>query len=239
MLLSLVLPTLNEAANLERMVRSVQSVLGTFDYEIIVADDNSPDGTGQIADRLSAADPRIRTLHRTSSPGLSPSVAEGWQIARGDVLAVMDADLQHPPEVIARVAAAVQEGGDIAIASRYVSGGNIPAWAVHRRFLSLLGTAAVRVALGAKVKGVTDPLSGCFAFRRSALDPNSLRPDRGFKILLEVLARGNFHDIREVPYEFAIRTGGTSKLTLAVALRDIRYVLRIARETRGKRGRSS
>jgi dolichol-phosphate mannosyltransferase len=235
MFLSLVLPTLNEAANLERMVRSVQSALAGFDYEIIVSDDNSRDGTGRIADELAAADPRIRVLHRTKEPGLSPAVAEAWQHAHGDVFAVMDADLQHPPEVIARVAAAIQDGADLVIASRYVSGGTIPAWAIHRRFMSLLGTSAVRLALGAKVKRVTDPLSGCFAFRRTALDPRTLRPDRGFKILLEVLARGDFRNISEVPYQFATRTGGESKLSLKVALHDIRYVVRIAFQNRMRR----
>lgn len=232
---SLVLPTLNEAANLERMVRNVQAVLALYDYEIIVSDDGSPDGTGRIADQLASADSRIRVIHRTSRPGLSPSVVEGWQNARGDVLAVMDADLQHPPEVIARVATAIQEGADLVVASRYVSGGHIPAWALHRRIMSLTGTAAVRIALGSKVKGVSDPLSGCFAFRRSALGPHDLRPERGFKILLEVLARGNFGQVREVPYQFAERTGGTSKLSIAVALHDIRYAIKLAFQTRLKR----
>jgi dolichol-phosphate mannosyltransferase len=232
MLLSLVLPTLNEAPNLERMLRNVQTVLEGKQYEIIVSDDNSPDGTGQIADRVAAQDGRIRVVHRTSAPGLSPAVVDGWQTARGDVLAVMDADLQHPPDVIAAVAAAIESGADLAIASRYVAGGKIPAWAFHRRLMSLVGTAAVRLALGAKVKGVTDPLSGCFAFRRFALDPRQLRPERGFKILLEVLARGDFRTIKEVPYEFATRTEGTSKLSLAVALHDIRNVLRIAAQSR-------
>ena len=232
MFLSLVLPTLNEAPNLERMLRNVQTVLDGGQYEIIVSDDNSADGTGQIADRLAAEDERIRVVHRTSAPGLSPAVVEGWQTARGDVLAVMDADLQHPPEVITAVAGAIEGGADLAIASRYVAGGKIPAWAFHRRFMSLLGTAAVRLALGAKVKGVTDPLSGCFAFRRTALDPHLLRPERGFKILLEVLARGDFRTMKEVPYEFASRSQGTSKLSVAVALHDIRYALRIAVQTR-------
>jgi dolichol-phosphate mannosyltransferase len=232
---SLVLPTLNEAANLERMVRNLQAVLAPYAYEIIVSDDASPDGTGRIADQLAAADTRVRAIHRTSRPGLSPSVVEGWQSARGDVLAVMDADLQHPPEVIARVATAIHEGADLAVASRYVSGGHIPAWALHRRIMSLAGTAAVRIALGSKVKGVSDPLSGCFAFRRSALDPHQLRPERGFKILLEVLARGNFGRVREVPYQFAERTGGTSKLSFAVALYDVRYAIKLAFQTRLKR----
>jgi dolichol-phosphate mannosyltransferase len=235
MFLSLVLPTLNEAANLDRMVRQVQAVLVAFEYEIIVSDDNSPDGTGQIADQLAANDSRVRVIHRKITPGLSPAVVEGWQAARGDVFAVMDADLQHPPDVIASVAVAIQQGADLAVASRYVAGGEIPTWAFHRRFMSLLGTAAVRLALGPKVRGVTDPLSGCFAFRRSALDPSQLRPDRGFKVLLEVLARGDFHQVREVPYQFATRTRGESKLSLVVALRDIRYAIRIAFETRRKR----
>ena len=228
MFFSLVLPTLNEAANLERTVRAVQGALAGIEHEIIVSDDASPDGTGRIADQIAASDAGLRVIHRTTAPGLSPAVVEGWQSARGDVLAVMDADLQHPPEVIARVAAAITDGADLAIASRYISGGTIRAWALHRRFLSLLGTAAVRVALGSKMKGVTDPLSGCFAFRPSALDPHQLRPARGFKILLEVLARGNFRSIREVPYQFATRTGGQSKLTPAVAMRDIQYVARLA-----------
>lgn len=235
MFFSLVLPTLNEAPNLVRMVSAIQAVLSGLEYEVIVADDKSPDGTGRIADELAAADPRIRVIHRTTRPGLSPSVVDGWRAARGDVLAVMDADLQHPPEVIGAVAAAIQQGADLAIASRYVTGGEIPAWAFHRRFMSLLGTAAVRVALGPKVRGVTDPLSGCFAFRRSALDPHQLRPDRGFKILLEVLARGEFSQVREVPYQFATRREGKSKLSFTVALRDIRYAIRIAFETRRKR----
>lgn len=235
MLFSLVLPTLNEAPNLERMVQSVQRVLSGVDYEIIVSDDNSPDGTGAIADRLAADDPRIRVVHRTSAPGLSPAVVDGWRAGRGEILAVMDADLQHPPEVIARVATAMEGGADLTVASRYTAGGTIPAWALHRRFMSLLGTAAVRLALGAKVRGVTDPLSGCFAFRRSALDPRELRPDRGFKVLLEVLARGRFGHVQEVPYEFATRSQGTSKLSLAVALADIRYALRIAVQSRRKR----
>src|SRR3954468_13075430 len=149
MFFSLVLPTLNEARNLARMVGAVQAVLSGLEYEVIIADDKSPDGTGRIADELAAADAHIRVVHRTTRPGLSPSVVDGWRTARGDVLAVMDADLQHPPEVIGAVATAVQEGADLAIASRYVTGGEIPAWAFHRRFMSLLGTAAVRVALGA------------------------------------------------------------------------------------------
>lgn len=235
MFFSLVLPTLNEAPNLERMVRSVQKVLSDVEYEIIVSDDNSPDGTGAIADRLAAEDPRVRVVHRTAAPGLSPAVVDGWRAARGDVLAVMDADLQHPPEVIADVAAAMQQGADLTIASRYTAGGTIPAWAFHRRFMSLLGTAAVRLALGSKVRGVTDPLSGCFAFRRSALNPNQLRPERGFKVLLEVLGHGKFRNVREVPYQFASRSQGTSKLSLSVALHDIRYALRIAVESRRKR----
>jgi dolichol-phosphate mannosyltransferase len=235
MFFSLVLPTLNEAPNLERMVRSVQKVLSGVEYEIIVSDDNSPDGTGAIADRLAAEDPHVRVVHRTAAPGLSPAVVDGWRAARGEVLAVMDADLQHPPEVIADVAAAMQQGADLTIASRYTAGGTIPAWAFHRRFMSLLGTAAVRLALGSKVRGVTDPLSGCFAFRRSALDPNQLRPERGFKVLLEVLGHGKFRIVREVPYQFATRSQGTSKLSLSVALHDIRYALRIAVESRRKR----
>src|SRR5689334_2141376 len=115
MFFSLVLPTLNEAPNLERMVRSVQRVLSGVEYEIIVSDDNSADGTGAIAERLAAEDPRVRVVHRTAAPGLSPAVVDGWRAARGDVMSVMDADLQHPPEVIADVAAAMQQGADLTI----------------------------------------------------------------------------------------------------------------------------
>jgi len=154
-------------------------------------------------------------------------VAAGWLEARGELLAVMDADLQHPPDVIGKVIATLQGGADIVVASRYIEGGQIPNWKLHRRLLSLLGTGAVRVALGSKMRGITDPLSGCFGFRRSALDPQALRPNAGFKILLEVLSCGDFRNPREVPYEFATRTGGESKLTMSVAIRDFALLARL------------
>jgi dolichol-phosphate mannosyltransferase len=232
--ISLVLPTYNEAANLERMVNSLTQVLrdaGTS-FEIVIVDDDSPDGTGEIADDLAGASGgRVRSLHRTQERGLGTAVVAGWKAARGEILAAMDADGQHPPDLVPRLLAALDQGADIAIASRYISGSNIPRWNLLRRLGSKLATGITRLALPRAAASVRDPLSGCFALRRELIQGVELKP-LGFKILLEVLMRAPVERVTEVEYVFAAREAGKSKLSTRVALLDAMQIVRTAWQAR-------
>ena len=235
--ISLVLPTYNEAANLERMVNVLTQVLrdaGIF-FEIVIVDDDSPDGTGEIADDLAGASGgRVRSLHRTGERGLGTAVVAGWKAARGEILAAMDADGQHPADLIPRLLAALDQGAEVAIASRYISGSNIPRWNLLRRLGSKLATGITRLALPRATRGVQDPLSGCFALRRELIQGVELKP-LGFKILLEVLMRAPVTRVAEVEYVFAAREAGKSKLSARVALLDAIQIVRTAWQARRAR----
>src|SRR2546423_3620061 len=151
--------------------------------------------------RLSERWPAVRVMRRRSEKGLSTAVIRGWREARGEVLAVIDADLQHPPEVLIRLWEAMKAGADLAVASRHVDGGGVSDWSALRRALSrgaqLLGLAVLPSVVGR----VSDPMSGYFMVRRSAIAGAELSP-LGYKILIEVLGRGRIRTISEVGYVF-------------------------------------
>jgi len=230
---SVVLPTYNEAANLQRMVERVRAALQPHcqPFEIIIVDDNSPDGTGQIADECAATSDDIRVVHRKDERGLATAILAGFRTGQGEVLAVMDADLQHPPMVIAQLVAAVQKGADIAVASRYARGGSMPRWSLLRKLVSRVSTLVTRLVLPGTVAGISDPLSGCFAVRRTVIEGAELNPI-GFRMLLEVLGTGHYSSVDEVPYTFSERAAGTSKLGLKTALQDAFQLVRLAWRTR-------
>ncbi|MHA1595097.1 MAG: glycosyltransferase, partial [Candidatus Baldrarchaeia archaeon] len=142
--------------------------------------------------------------------GLGSAVVDGFKIARGKVLGVMDADLQHPPEKILELLSAVENGADIAIASRYVEGGEIENWGLRRKIISKGATTLVHMLIPA-FKQIKDPLSGFFLVRRKVVENINLNP-QGFKILLEILTKGNYSTVVEVPYRFKGRELGESKL---------------------------
>ncbi len=236
---SLVIPTLNEAANIERMIRTLDGILrasGNPDYEIVVVDDNSADGTGQIADRVAAELPgHVQVIHRAGKASLGTAAVAGWQAARGTVLGLMDADFQHPPEIIPRLLEAVRNGADIAIGSRYTEGGAMSEqWSPIRKLISVSLTGFTRLLLGRSLRNVRDPFSGCFAMRREVIQQQHLHPE-GFKVLMEVLAVGDYKQVSEVPYQFSARSAGESKLRLRVAIDDLLLLLRLAWQTRAKR----
>ena len=140
--LSLIVPTYNESRNLEELLRQLTAVLEprlSGEYEIVVVDDDSPDGTWAVAMRLAERWPAVRVMRRRSEKGLSTAVIRGWQVARGEVLAVIDADLQHPPEVLARLWEAVKAGADLAVASRRAEGGGVSDWADYRQDRQIRG----------------------------------------------------------------------------------------------------
>lgn len=227
--LSIILPTYNEAKNLEEMVRRLTGLLDgkmPSGYEIIVVDDNSPDGTAELALRLTSGYPQLRVMRRVDERGLSTAVIRGWQAARGEILAVIDADLQHPPEVALNLRAEMERGADLAVASRHVEGGGVSDWSALRRVLSRAAQLVGLLILPEVVGKVSDPMSGYFMVRRSALIGAELNP-LGYKILIEVIARGRCRWIGETPYVFRERVEGESKVSRKVYFDYLRHLLRL------------
>ena len=227
--LSLVIPTYNESRNVGELVRQIASVLDAClpgAYEMIVVDDDSPDRTWAVAMEVADRHPALRVIRRRGEKGLSTAVVRGWQAARGEVLGVIDADLQHPPEVLAKLWAAMARGADLAVASRHVGGGGVSDWSALRRALSrgaqLLGLCVLPGVVGR----VADPMSGYFMVRRSAIADAELSP-LGYKILIEVLGRGRIGRIAEVGYVFRERAAGESKVTARLYLQYLRHLLRL------------
>ena len=231
--LSLVVPTLCEAATLPAFLESATAVLDRVlpgGYEVIVVDDDSADGTWRTAADLAERFPALRVLRRTGEKGLASAVVRGWQLARGEVLGVIDADLQHPPEVCATLWREMERGAELAVASRHVPGGGVSDWALRRRVLSRAAQVVGLVVLPGVLARVSDPLSGFFFVRRSAVEGVHLRPE-GYKILVEVLGRGRARWIAEAPYVFRERAQGASKATARVYADYVLHLARLRRDT--------
>jgi dolichol-phosphate mannosyltransferase len=212
-MISIVIPTYNEAAVIQETLRRASVALRSTgeDFELLVVDDSSADGTAELAESAAPELP-VRVLRRPGRLGLATAVLDGWAMARGEVLGVMDADLQHPPEVLGRLVKTLQEkGADLAIASRYVEGGGTSDWTLTRRAISRSATHMAATVLPLKLASVGDPMSGMFLVRASALAEVRLAP-LGYKILLEVLAKARYDKLVEVPYIFEEREHGSSKL---------------------------
>ncbi len=184
-------------------------------YEIVVVDDDSCDGTGEAVSAIGAQDPRVRLLVRKGQRGLSGAILHGWQNTDAAILGVMDADLQHPAELLPKLLAAIQSGADIAIGSRYTPGGELGDWNPIRKFIS---SAAVWVTLPLQKSKLRakDPMSGFFMIRRHCLEKVQLQRT-GFKLLLEILVRARIHSLQEVPFAFGLRFRGASKANFKVA----------------------
>lgn len=227
--LSLAIPTYNEGQNIAPLVERLVALLDRAipqDYELIVVDDDSPDLTWNQALELQATYPQVRVLRRQDERGLSSAVIRGWQIARGRILGVIDADLQHPPEVLLGLLEAIQQGADLAVGSRHVEGGGVSEWSLARRVLSR-GAQTVGLLLLPRVVGrVSDPMSGYFMVQREAIAGPLLNP-KGYKILLEVLGRGTIDTIAEVGYVFQERQEGASKVTWRQYIDYIHHLLRL------------
>jgi len=207
---SFIIPTYNEAGGIEKLLRAVDGVFKAngLDGEIVVVDDNSPDGTGAIVDRLSAELP-VRCLHRPGKLGLSSGVIDGWKFARPESLAVgcMDGDFSHDITIVPKMVEALASGAyGLAIGSRYVPGGGIANWPKKR-----IITSKVACMLARPLTPINDITSGFFLVRRDALDGVELDPI-GFKIGLEVVAKAHYGKALEIPYVFTDRVVGESKL---------------------------
>jgi dolichol-phosphate mannosyltransferase len=223
-MLSVVVPTYNEAGSVTGLAERLRAALAGREWELVIVDDGSPDGT---ADTASALAPRIpvNVLRRAGKAGLASAVIAGFAAARGEILVVMDADLSHPPETVPALVAAIEDGADLAVGSRYVSGGGVMDWPLKRRVVS-----RVACLMGNVLVPVRDATSGFFALRRAVIDGVTLNPI-GFKIGFEVIARGRYKTAVEVPYIFRDRELGASKF----GRRQIaQYVVQLGQVARDK-----
>jgi len=231
MRVSVIVPTYNEADSLPELAGRLFAALASagLEGELVVVDDSSPDGTGEVAEGLARQFP-VQVVHRPAKSGLASAVLDGMARAGGGILAVMDADLSHPPEVIPQLVAAIAEGADLAVASRYVPGGGVRNWPWLRRFASWTAGLLARPFVP-----VRDATSGYFALRREVLEGASLDPI-GFKIGLEVMAKGRYRRFVEVPYIFQDRRHGKSKF----GPREVgNYLRQLGRLLRARRGRGA
>ncbi len=225
-LVSVIIPTYNERAALPVLLTRLGALRGTVELEVVVVDDASPDGTGALADEMAREGPLpILVVHRPGKSGLASAVLDGAAVAHGGLLTVMDSDLSHPPEQLPALLRAMDDGADIAIASRYVPGGGVEHWPLYRRVISRVATALARVVLGLRVY---DPLSGFFATRRELLVGQPYAA-KGYKLLTEVLARHPASRVVEIPYRFVDRQVGTSKLSSGEIVAFARLLWRLRR----------
>ncbi|MGD0712665.1 MAG: polyprenol monophosphomannose synthase [Gaiellaceae bacterium] len=224
------LPTYNERENLESMVRA----LAPHGYRILVIDDNSPDGTGEIADRLAAELDLVSVLHRPMKQGLGPACIAGFKQALADgaeIIVEMDSDFSHDPADVPRLVAAVENGADFALGSRYVEGGGTTNWGLGRRVLSRGASIYGRTILGVKLHDVT---AGFTCYRRGVLEALDLASidSQGYVFQIEMKYRAlrKGFKVAEVPIVFADRTAGYSKMTRAIILEAVWKVplLRVA-----------
>jgi dolichol-phosphate mannosyltransferase len=233
---SLILPTYNERETLPRLVARLQPLVQGLDLEIVVVDDNSPDGTAEVAATLAKEGMvPIRVVRRPGKAGLASAVLAGAAAAAAPIIAVMDSDGSHPAETLPALLSAVEGGADLAVGSRYARAGRIERWPAWRRLVSLVATGGARVLFGLRVR---DPLSGYFALRREILE----RGDYwgvGFKILLEILVRNPGLSVVEVGYTFTDRAAGRSKLSPREITSYLRLVRRLFAHRRAPAGRGA
>jgi len=229
--LALVVPTLNEAGNIQTLIEQVQYALDPLptSYELIIVDDGSTDGTPDIVRAHSHTNSRVKLVCRRGQRGLAGAVVHGWQHSEAGLLGVIDADLQHPPELLPVLLEAMAEGRDIAIASRYASPNGLRGWNPLRAAISQVSTWAALPLQSRRGLRIKDPMSGFFIVRRDVID-GLIFETRGFKLLLEILVRAPIRTAREIPFTFGIRRAGKSKATAAVAFHYLHLLGKLSRE---------
>ncbi|MCP5510864.1 MAG: glycosyltransferase [Leptospiraceae bacterium] len=223
---SLILPTYNESGNIKKVLDSLLKVLDNsgYSFELIVVDDNSPDGTAAIVREIESIDPRIRLLVRYHNRGLSHSVLAGFEFARGKVLGVMDADLQHDETILVKMLSHLEEY-DLVIGSRFLSDSMNDGLPHYRLLMSKTAIHLIQYILGLKLN---DPLSGYFVLKRSYYEKVSEKINpRGFKILLELISRNPYCKYLELPFRFRKREDGSTKLNHEVILDFLLQIIEI------------
>jgi dolichol-phosphate mannosyltransferase len=226
--ISLIIPTYNEKDNITPLIERIKRALSGYNYEIVLVDDNSQDGTIDSAESLASRYP-VRVIVRRGEKGLATAVEHGLKFATGQIIGVMDADLQHPPEVLPDLIKALEAGADMALASRYIPGGGCPNWGLSRRIVSRVALMISHLLLPPTRK-VKDPLTGFFMFRREPVAGKELKPV-GYKISLEIMLLGDFRNIVEVPFIFQERSAGKSKLRPQQQIDYLKHLLSLMART--------
>lgn len=224
--LSIVVPTYNEAQNIEPLIQSIDAELNSLDreYEIVVVDDDSPDGSWERADRMASNFP-VTAICRKNERGLSSAVVRGFQESQGEIIVVMDADFQHPPSYLPDLVKPIMEGDDFVVASRFVSGSEVIDFGWFRTLIANLANGIARMILK-DIRPVQDVLAGFFAFRRDVLPAEYPKPF-GYKILLTLLVHGHYDSVREIPFTFDKRRAGESKLGLKNVYWFLKHLARL------------
>jgi dolichol-phosphate mannosyltransferase len=226
---SIVIPTYNESENILGLISEIEKKLPTSHFtEIIIVDDNSPDGTGKLVENYikeekakyekenssNVRNYTVKIVHRTAKNGLIPAILDGVKKSSGTYVLIMDADFSHPPEVIPKMMREVAlNPNSIIIGSRFIEGGKVVGWPQRRKILSMGASSLAR--LGLNVKRVKDPMSGFFALPRELIQNISI-DTKGYKILLEILVKNKEIPIKEIPYTFTDRQSGKSKMNYNV-----------------------
>jgi len=223
--ITIIVPTFNERENIVPLIERIHASLKARDYEILFVDDDSPDGTAAVVESMTSDYP-IRLIVRQVERGLASAVIRGIGEARGTIVGAINADLQHPPEVLNKMAESIEHGADLAVASRYIKGGGCRDWALSRRIISRTSTALTRL-LVPPARTVKDPLSGCYMFKKSVTAGIPLKT-AGYKILLEILMKGRYRESVEVPYIFVPRREGHSKLGPLQSLQFLVQIFKFA-----------
>jgi dolichol-phosphate mannosyltransferase len=218
---TILIPTFNERDNIAPLLERIAAAVPGKDYEVLFVDDNSRDCTAELINQLASKYP-ARVVVRKDKKGLATAVTDGFGWAESDTILVMDADLQHPPEVIPALIKAIDNGADIAVASRNVPGGGTAGWSRLRKITSS-GAIMLAHLLLPQSRKVKDPMSGFFAFKRKVIEGVTLAPI-GYKILLELLVVGKANKVTEVPFMFVPRQQGKSKLNAAQEVEYLRHI---------------
>lgn len=223
--ISIIIPTYNESENIGNMIDVLQDVLTkeSINFELVIVDDDSPDGTADIAKQRQDIYHNLKVVVRTTNKGLSQAVAEGFNHCGFDIIAVIDCDFSHPPDLIPVFLNKIEGGCDIVFGTRYAGSGEIQGWGLKRKIISRGATFLANLLIG----GSTDPVSGFFMMKRSVIKESILRP-RGYKIGLEILGKGKWAKYCEVPYVFKNREIGQSKLGMKEIFDYVLQLLDIA-----------
>ncbi len=228
--ISVIVPTFNERDNIPKLFDELEKALKSLDYEIIVVDDSSPDGTWlKAVEELEARRIKGVVVKRVGLKGLATAVLDGIYLSRGEYVVVMDADLQHPPAYVPKLVNALTSSGcDLAVATRYAPGGGVENWSFHRILISKMATLVAKLLLP-EARKLSDPMSGFFAAKKSIVVENRefLNPI-GYKILLEIVSKCRPKCIVEVPYVFRARLAGKSKLGLNQIINFVLHVLTLS-----------
>lgn len=221
-MLSIVIPIYNEKNNIIELVERIEKTMGKEEYEIVFVDD-STDETTNIISKLASKDSRIKLNHRTNKKGLSSAVIDGFEIASGDIIAVMDGDLQHPPEILSEMLREIYNGADVVIPSRFVQGGSDGGLNFFRKLVSATARYLGKI-LFKKLRKITDPTSGIFMMKSIIIKGTKLKPI-GWKILIEILVLCKYSNLVEIPYTFNDRSSGESKMSITVQIQYLKQLM--------------